>query len=104
MPKNSPRFLILPAARVKISRTVLEEINMSTALMIILGVVSVLLVIVILMQPSQSDGLSSSIGGGAEQLFGKKRAQGYEVILKRATVVLFIAFIVLSLIILVLAK
>jgi len=45
---------------------------MSLALKIVLAVVSVILTISILLQSSNSAGLSGSIGGGAEQLFGKK--------------------------------
>ena len=49
---------------------------MQTFLMIILALASVVLIISILMQSSNSAGLSGSIGGGAEQLFGKKKSQG----------------------------
>ena len=49
---------------------------MSLALKIVLAVVSVILTISILLQSSNSAGLSGSIGGGAEQLFGKKKSQG----------------------------
>ena len=71
---------------------------MNTALMVILAVVSVILILVILLQPSNSDGLSGSITGGQEQFYGKKRTNAYEILLKRVTVVLTVAFIVLSLV------
>lgn len=71
---------------------------MQTFLMIVLGVASIILIISILMQSSNSAGLSGSIGGGAEQLFGKKKSQGYEGILNRISTVAAILFIVLSLI------
>ena len=70
---------------------------MQTFLMIILALASVVLIISILMQSSNSAGLSGSIGGGAEQLFGKK-SQGYEGILNRISTVSAILFIILSLI------
>ena len=44
---------------------------MHTALMVILAIVSVFLIISVLLQSGNSDGLSGSIAGGAEQLFGK---------------------------------
>lgn len=66
--------------------------------MVVLGVASIVLIISILMQSSNSAGLSGSIGGGAEQLFGKKKSQGYEGILNRISTVAAILFIVLSLI------
>ena len=71
---------------------------MHTFLMIILALASVVLIISILMQSSNSAGLSGSIGGGAEQLFGKKKSQGYEGILNRISTVSAILFIILSLI------
>ena len=71
---------------------------MQSFLMIILALASVVLIISILMQSSNSAGLSGSIGGGAEQLFGKKKSQGYEGILNRISTVSAILFIILSLI------
>ncbi|MEA4923362.1 MAG: preprotein translocase subunit SecG [Eubacteriaceae bacterium] len=70
-----------------------------TILMIILAIASIILIGTILMQSSNSAGLSGSIGGGAEQLFGKKKSQGYEAILRKITTVAAAAFIVLSLVI-----
>lgn len=71
---------------------------MNTALMIILLAASVVLTASILLQSGNSAGLSGSIGGGAEQLFGKKRARKYDVILNRITTVCAVLFILLSLI------
>ena len=71
---------------------------MSLALKIVLAVVSVILTISILLQSSNSAGLSGSIGGGAEQLFGKKKSQGYEGLLSKIPTVTAVLFIVLSLV------
>ena len=71
---------------------------MSIALKIMLAVASVVLIISILLQSSNSEGLSGSIGGGAEQLFGKKKSQGYEGILSKISTVTAVLFIVLSLV------
>ena len=60
---------------------------MGIALKIVLAVVSVVLIISILLQSSNSAGLSGSIGGGAEQLFGKKKSRGYDAILSRIATV-----------------
>ena len=73
-------------------------IDMSLALKIVLAVVSVILTISILLQSSNSAGLSGSIGGGAEQLFGKKKSQGYEGLLSKILTVTAVLFIVLSLV------
>ena len=71
---------------------------MSLALKIILAVASVILTLSILLQSSNSAGLSGSIGGGAEQLFGKKKSQGYDGILSKITTVTAILFICISLV------
>ena len=71
---------------------------MQTFLMVVLGIASVILIISILLQSSNSAGLSGSIGGGAEQLFGKKKSQGYEGILNKISTTAAILFIVLSLV------
>ena len=72
---------------------------MILALKIILLIVSVVLIASILLQSSNSAGLSGSIGGGAEQLFGKKKSKGYEALLNRVSTIAAILFIVLSLVI-----
>lgn len=70
-----------------------------TILMVILAIASIILIGSILLQSSNSDGLSGSIGGGAEQLFGKKKSRGYDALLSRITTVAAVLFIVLSLVI-----
>ncbi|MDD5823620.1 MAG: preprotein translocase subunit SecG [Firmicutes bacterium] len=71
---------------------------MHTALMILLLVSSVILTVSILLQSSNSDGLSGSIAGGAEQLFGKKKSRGYDGILSKITTFAAIAYIVIALV------
>ena len=71
---------------------------MGIALKIVLALVSVILTRRILVQSSNSAGMSGSIGGGAEQLFGKRKSQGYDAILSKVSTVTAVLFIVLSLI------
>lgn len=71
---------------------------MRTFLMVVLAVVSIVLIVAVIFQSGSSAGLSGSITGGAEQLFGKKKSKGYEVILSKATVVSAVVFILCSLI------
>ena len=71
---------------------------MGIALKIVLALVSIVLIISILLQSSTSAGLSGAIGGGAEQLFGKKKGQGYDAILSKVASVAAVLFIVLSLV------
>jgi len=70
---------------------------MNLALMIALAVTSIVLIASILLQSGNSAGLSGAIGGGAEQLFGKKKSKGYEAILSKVSTASAILFIVLSL-------
>ena len=37
---------------------------------------SIALIVLVVLQSSKSEGLSGAISGGAEQLFGKKKARG----------------------------
>jgi preprotein translocase subunit SecG len=67
-------------------------------LMILLAIASLVLIASILLQSGNSAGLSGSIGGGAEQLFGKKKSKGYEAILSKVSTVGAIVFILCSLI------
>ena len=69
---------------------------METFLMILLAVSSIILIASVLLQSGNSAGLSGSIAGGAEQLFGKKKSKGYEAILAKVTTVAAILFVILS--------
>ena len=69
---------------------------MHTLLITLLVIVSTALIIVVLLQTSKSAGLSGAISGGAEQLFGKQKARGLDLILHRTTVVLAVLFFVLT--------
>ncbi len=51
----------------------------------------------ILLQSGKSAGLSGSIGGGAEQLFGKQKARGYDVIFDKITKGSAVLFIISAL-------
>ena len=69
---------------------------MHAVLITLLVIVSIALIIVVLLQFSKSAGLSGAISGGAEQLFGKQKARGLDLILHRITVVLAVLFFVLT--------
>ena len=69
-----------------------------TVLKIVMIVVSIVLIAAVSLQESRSDGLSGVIGGGAEQLFGKKKSKGYDEILSKVTMVGAAVFIVVALI------
>ncbi|KAB7665816.1 preprotein translocase subunit SecG [Bacillus sp. B1-b2] len=67
-----------------------------TVLITLLIIVAIALIVVVLLQNGKSAGLSGAISGGAEQLFGKQKARGLELILHNATIVLAILFFVLT--------
>lgn len=69
-----------------------------TILVILLVVVSLGLIAVVLLQSGKSAGLSGAISGGAEQLFGKQKARGIDLVLHRITVVLSVLFFVLTIV------
>ncbi|NRG43935.1 preprotein translocase subunit SecG [Bacillus sp. CRN 9] len=69
---------------------------MHTLLITLLIIVSIGLIVVVLLQSGKSAGLSGAISGGAEQLFGKQKARGLDLILHRITVVLAVLFFILT--------
>lgn len=77
---------------------------MNTVLMVLLAIASVVLIATILLQEGNSAGLSGSIAGGAEQLFGKKKARGYEGILSKTATVCAVFYVILSLVLVILEK
>ena len=75
---------------------------MRTALMIILGVISILLIVVIMLQSNNGEGLSSSFtGNSAEQLFGNKKSKGYEALLSKLTIIFGVIFVAITIVLLI---
>lgn len=68
---------------------------MRSVLIVIQFVMSIVLIAGVLLQPGKSAGLSGSIAGGAEQLFGKKKGKGYEELAAKVTTVSAILFMLL---------
>ncbi len=62
------------------------------ALVIIL---SVLIIIAIMMQPSKQNSAASAFSGGAGELFGKQKARGFEAVMQRATAIMGAAWMIL---------
>ncbi|AMP20423.1 hypothetical protein AZF37_03885 [endosymbiont 'TC1' of Trimyema compressum] len=70
---------------------------MNVVLSVIIGLVSLFLIIVILLQPAKSAGFQGdSTGINEQQLFGKNK--GAEALLKKVTIVLGIIFFILTLV------
>ena len=70
---------------------------MHTLLLTLLIIVSLGLIVIVLLQSGKSAGLSGAISGGAEQLFGKQKARGMDLVLHRITIVLAVLFFILAL-------
>ena len=68
---------------------------MITALMILEAVISIALIAAVVLQSGKSAGLSGSIAGGAETLFGGKK-KGLDEMLAKATMVLGVVFGVIT--------
>lgn len=64
--------------------------------MTLLVIVALALIVVVLLQSGKSAGLSGAISGGAEQLFGKQKARGMDLVLHRVTIVLSVLFFILT--------
>ncbi|WP_077214725.1 preprotein translocase subunit SecG [Bacillus dakarensis] len=65
----------------------------------LLVIVSIALIVVVLLQSGKSAGLTGAISGGAEQLFGKQKARGLDLVLHRLTIVLSVLFFILTIIV-----
>ncbi|SEO49251.1 preprotein translocase subunit SecG [Amphibacillus marinus] len=69
---------------------------MQAVALTLLIITSIALIVLVAMQSSKSEGLSGAISGGAEQLFGKKKARGIDAVLQRLTIVMSVIFFVLT--------
>ncbi|MER2107677.1 MAG: preprotein translocase subunit SecG [Solibacillus sp.] len=70
---------------------------MHTLFSTLLIIVALALIVIVLLQSGKSAGLSGAISGGAEQLFGKQKARGMDLVLHRITIVLGVLFFILAL-------
>ena len=63
---------------------------------ILLIIVSILIIAIVLLQSTKAEGASSIITGGNEVLFQNQKERGVELLITRLTVLLGIAFFVIS--------
>lgn len=76
----------------------MKEVDvLHTLITVLLIIVALALIVVVLLQSGKSAGLSGAISGGAEQLFGKQKARGIDLVLHRVTIVLSVLFFILTL-------
>lgn len=67
-----------------------------TLILVLHALVAIGLIVTVVMQSSKSAGLSGTIAGGAEQVFGKKK--GMDEVLNRISSILAVLFILTALI------
>ncbi|MEF9863693.1 MAG: preprotein translocase subunit SecG [Christensenellaceae bacterium] len=77
---------------------------LSLVIKIILVVFSIFLIAVVLLQSGAKTGVPGAIGGGAEQMWGKKKARGMDALLIKLTKVAAIGFMVLALLLVIMQK
>ncbi|WP_251862091.1 preprotein translocase subunit SecG [Clostridium sp. Marseille-Q2269] len=65
---------------------------MHTFSIVALTIVSIVLIIVVLMQPSKTNGLSGFMGGSSETFYSKNRTRTSESMLSRITVISSVLF------------
>ncbi|NLW92139.1 MAG: preprotein translocase subunit SecG [Syntrophomonadaceae bacterium] len=66
-------------------------------LLVIQIICAIALMAVIILQPGKSAGLSGSIAGGSEQLFGKQKSRGVDQLLSKITWWVAAGFMILTL-------
>lgn len=69
---------------------------MATAINVLLVINILVMITLIVLQSGTSAGLSGAISGGAEQLFGKRKARGMDLFLHRGTIVTAVIFFILA--------
>ncbi|GIO26349.1 preprotein translocase subunit SecG [Ornithinibacillus bavariensis] len=57
---------------------------------------AIIMIVLVLLQSGKSEGLSGAISGGAEQLFGKQKARGIDLVLHRMTIITGVLFFILA--------
>lgn len=69
---------------------------MVTLINTLLIIDTIVMIALIVLQSGTSTGLSGAISGGAEQLFGKRKARGMDLFLHRGTIVTAVIFFILA--------
>ncbi len=70
--------------------------NMGGLVNTLLIIDAIIMIVLVLLQSGKSEGLSGAISGGAEQLFGKQKARGLDLVLHRGTVITGTLFFILA--------
>ena len=68
--------------------------NLKLGLSIAQVIIALVLILIVVLQPSKSEGLSGALSGGSETFFGRQKGRTREARLARATVWLSIIFVI----------
>ncbi len=74
-----------------------EIFRLLSAIVLLIGAIA--LVVIVLIQSNSSKGLSGTIAGGSETFYGKNKGKSIEKKLLVATIVIAVAFVVLSVVV-----
>ena len=69
---------------------------MKTVLMVLLAIIAVALILTVMFQQGDSNGLSA-LGGSSDSFGGKKKSTGYDAKLSKLTVIAAVLFLVVNL-------
>ncbi|AEV94853.1 preprotein translocase subunit SecG [Pediococcus claussenii] len=69
---------------------------MYSTLMTALLILSVIIIIAVLMQPSKNESSLASLSGGASELFSQQKARGFEAFMQKVTAILLVLFFVVA--------
>ncbi|MDR0297628.1 MAG: preprotein translocase subunit SecG [Streptococcaceae bacterium] len=80
------------------------EKTLYNALLVALLVLSVIIVLAILLQPSRQDGSAGLFsGGGSDDLFERHKARGFEAVMQRFTAILITLWLAVGFVLVVLS-
>ena len=68
---------------------------MNTALMVVLGIVSLVVTVAVMLQSDNGEG-ASALGGASTAV--SKKAKGYEALLNKITIIASVVFVILTLV------
>jgi len=79
------------------------EHTIYNVLLVLMLILSVVIIVSIMMQPSKQDGAADAFSGGTGELFERRKARGFEAIMQRFTAVMIGLWLVLGFILVILS-
>ncbi len=73
-------------------------VGLKTFFSVVILISSVFLIVSILLQPSNSEGLGTTISGAGENIWGRNKSRSFEATLQRLTTISAIVFIISALV------